>query len=216
MDFYVNNLNNVSEATMSNESQNPNQNPEAPVCEAAATPGYQFKPGEVVVIDYVNYRGERSVRRILPLGRYMFFGADKFHTEPQWLLPAMDLDKGAMRTFALRDIKEWWPESSYADRPCTEKDVREHIQAMVEAHGYDSVGQLLSCTEKLRAVETRARDYIAQYRPGSDGFAEGSLLWHLDLALQKVKNHDAAVAAMRAQIAEDKAAAEAGARALGR
>lgn len=58
-----------------------------------------------VTIDYTNYRGERSLRRILPLG--IFWGANEWHPEEQWLLSAVDLEKNAARILAMRDIHSW-------------------------------------------------------------------------------------------------------------
>lgn len=60
---------------------------------------------ESVSIAYVNYRGERSVRRIDPIG--VRWGASEYHPEPQWLLDAFDREKAAERTFAMRDILAW-------------------------------------------------------------------------------------------------------------
>jgi predicted DNA-binding transcriptional regulator YafY len=56
---------------------------------------------------YRNYRGEVGERHVIPRG--IFFGATEYHPEPQWLLSAFDVDKGAPRTFAVRDIKNWRP-----------------------------------------------------------------------------------------------------------
>ncbi len=63
---------------------------------------------KVVIIDYTNYRGERSERRILPSS--MAHTSNQWHREPQWLLTAMDLAKGELRTFAMKDIHSWRPE----------------------------------------------------------------------------------------------------------
>ena len=59
------------------------------------------------VIDYTNWRGVRGTRVIVP--QRLFFGVTEHHPVPQWLLDARDLDKGEMRTFALKDIHN--PES---------------------------------------------------------------------------------------------------------
>lgn len=67
--------------------------------------GKALDSGKVVRILYTNYKGETAVRRILP--KELRFGSNKWHSEPQWLLVAHDLDKGAERTFACKDIKEW-------------------------------------------------------------------------------------------------------------
>ncbi len=53
------------------------------------------------VMEYTNWRGEVATRRIIPLET--FFGATKWHPEYQWLMTALDVDKGAFRDFALRD-----------------------------------------------------------------------------------------------------------------
>jgi predicted DNA-binding transcriptional regulator YafY len=60
---------------------------------------------QTVCIRYRNYRGETAVRRIQP--RHIWFGATSWHPEPQWLMDALDLDKGAERSFALSDILDF-------------------------------------------------------------------------------------------------------------
>ena len=60
---------------------------------------------ESVSILYTNYRGETALRRIIP--KDIWFGKTDWHPEEQWLLNALDIDKGANRSFALKDIKEW-------------------------------------------------------------------------------------------------------------
>ena len=41
------------------------------------------------IIDYVNWKGERSLRLILPDA--ISFGSTKWHPKPQWLLRAFDV-----------------------------------------------------------------------------------------------------------------------------
>lgn len=65
----------------------------------------EIKPGTVVEIVYTNYRGETSVRRIVPAS--LRYGATEYHPEPQWLLDAYDLEKAANRTFAMQDVHAW-------------------------------------------------------------------------------------------------------------
>ena len=60
---------------------------------------------EIVRIRYTNYRGETSLRRILP--KAIRFAATEWHPEPQWLLDAIDLDKNVERSFAMKDIASW-------------------------------------------------------------------------------------------------------------
>ena len=63
----------------------------------------------VVTIDYTNWRGERSLRRVAP--RRFFYGTSEWHPEPQWLMEAFDLERAAVRTFALAGVHSW------SDRP---------------------------------------------------------------------------------------------------
>lgn len=52
---------------------------------------------------YRNYRGENSERRVIP--NKIWFGTTEYHTEPQWLMTAYDIDKRDVRDFALLDCK---------------------------------------------------------------------------------------------------------------
>lgn len=61
-----------------------------------------------VKILYTNYRGETSIRTIIP--KQLTFGSNEYHKEEQYLLIAHDADKNAERTFAMKDIKAWWTE----------------------------------------------------------------------------------------------------------
>lgn len=60
-----------------------------------------------VVIDYTNWRGERSTRRIIP--KQLLFQATTWHPDEQWLIRALDLDKGEARLFALSGVHSWEP-----------------------------------------------------------------------------------------------------------
>lgn len=53
-------------------------------------------------IDYTNWRGVRATRSILPL--HIYFGSTEYHTEPQWILKAVDVAKNEERHFAMKDI----------------------------------------------------------------------------------------------------------------
>lgn len=56
-------------------------------------------------INYTNWRGETSERTIVPIE--VWFGTTEWHPEEQWFLRAHDVDKDAVRDFALRDIKHF-------------------------------------------------------------------------------------------------------------
>ena len=60
-----------------------------------------------VKILYTNWKGETSIRKILP--KEIVFGSNQWHKEEQWLLVAYDIGKKADRSFALKDIKSWEP-----------------------------------------------------------------------------------------------------------
>ena len=60
-------------------------------------------PPDVLHITYTNWKGERGRRSILP-GR-LLWGSNRWHPEPQWLVEALDMDKCATRTFALRAMR---------------------------------------------------------------------------------------------------------------
>lgn len=64
--------------------------------------GAPVADGRAVVILYVNHRGQRGYRQVLP--QRLWFGTTEWHRELQWFLDATDLDRGVLRSFALRDI----------------------------------------------------------------------------------------------------------------
>jgi predicted DNA-binding transcriptional regulator YafY len=59
---------------------------------------------QVVTFTYKNHRGETSVRLVRPI--MIAFGSNKYHTEPQWLLHAYDLQKAAERAFGKHHVRE--------------------------------------------------------------------------------------------------------------
>ena len=61
-----------------------------------------------VNIVYTNYRGETRLRQIIP--KRIWFGCTEWHSEEQWLLDAYDVNKQCGRSFALKDIRAWFPE----------------------------------------------------------------------------------------------------------
>ena len=62
------------------------------------------QPKEVAIKGiYKNYRGETSLRTIIPLEFH--YGLTEYHKEEQWLMKVWDLDKNAFRDYALKDWK---------------------------------------------------------------------------------------------------------------
>ncbi len=74
-------------------------------------------PQRTVMVDYTNWRGERGARRIVP--DYMWWGSTEYHPKPQWLLRALDVEKRALRDFAMGSIHSWTtaPAAPDADEP---------------------------------------------------------------------------------------------------
>ena len=70
--------------------------------------GQQEPQGRSVRIVYSNYRHEISVRTIIP--ERLWFGSTTWHPQPQWLLDAIDVEKGERRSFAMSDIRAWFLE----------------------------------------------------------------------------------------------------------
>lgn len=60
---------------------------------------------KAIKIVYTNYRGETALREVLP--QRIWFGATEWHPEQQWLMDAIDVEKDAPRSFALRDIQSY-------------------------------------------------------------------------------------------------------------
>lgn len=52
-----------------------------------------------VQMKYNNWRAERGQRDVVPIS--IRFGSSKWHPEPQWLMKALDIDKGIESEFAL-------------------------------------------------------------------------------------------------------------------
>lgn len=59
-------------------------------------------PLKEICFQYKNWRGEVSLRKVLPLK--MWFGSTDWHAGDQWFIKAIDLEKGEERDFALLDI----------------------------------------------------------------------------------------------------------------
>lgn len=52
---------------------------------------------------YRNHRGEVSVRQVANASA-PYWGHNAWHKEPTWLMDAFDLEKGDIRTFAMKDM----------------------------------------------------------------------------------------------------------------
>lgn len=66
----------------------------------------------VVTIDYTNWRGERRIREIVPLGNVRKADLDHAYHPGKWVFDAMCADTGEVRHFALEGIHSWQENTS--------------------------------------------------------------------------------------------------------
>ena len=67
-----------------------------------------------VIIDYTNWKGERRNRRIIP--HYpIYTRLPPYYPDRQWLLFALDVEKGEMRHFSFQRIHSWTETASAQD-----------------------------------------------------------------------------------------------------
>lgn len=59
---------------------------------------------KAIQFEYTNWRGETATRRAMPIS--LWWGATEWHPRPQWLMTARDMDKAAVRDFALCDMTD--------------------------------------------------------------------------------------------------------------
>jgi predicted DNA-binding transcriptional regulator YafY len=69
----------------------------------------------LLTFQYTNHRGEKEQRRAIPT--HLGYGATAWHKEAQWLLSALDIDKGELRWFSIRDMSEVTAEPSTDEMP---------------------------------------------------------------------------------------------------
>lgn len=62
---------------------------------------------QAVSFSYMNHKGLFRRRKVVMLGIY--WGTNKWYSTPQWLVKGKDLEKDAIRTFALRNIADVQP-----------------------------------------------------------------------------------------------------------
>lgn len=66
-----------------------------------------FATGRVVNVNYLNWRGEKRWRRILPHTNTWRVGETEWHPGMQWLFSATDLEDGKIKDFAMGGILSW-------------------------------------------------------------------------------------------------------------
>lgn len=118
---------------------------------------------QAAIIGYTNWKGRYGVRRILPLRIY--WGRNQWHDEPQWLLDAQDLDKAAVRSFAVKHIVFWNPLS---DGPLSEDRPIDIVRRWFEVEVEHNQGEYEPEWEAL--LELAEACHMSQ-----DGFAQSTL-----------------------------------------
>lgn len=68
--------------------------------------GLQVDAQRAIRMLYENYRGETSIRHVIP--RRIWFGSTEWHPEDQWLLEGYDLDRQEMRSYSLKEIRSFF------------------------------------------------------------------------------------------------------------
>lgn len=62
----------------------------------------EFRPDQILRFVYKNWEGVVSIRTARFIS--LIYGANKWHTEPQWLIKGFDEDRKDIRFFAVRDM----------------------------------------------------------------------------------------------------------------
>lgn len=57
---------------------------------------------DILEFDYINWKGIKGHRKVKVFAIY--YGGTEYHPEDQWLMGAIDLDKGEHRIFAMKDM----------------------------------------------------------------------------------------------------------------
>lgn len=78
-------------------------------------------PQHPATFTYVNYKGVRTERRVMPL--QLWYGRSDYYADPQWFIRAWDLDRNATRDFALQYILGWRTLGAPPDAPTRAADI---------------------------------------------------------------------------------------------
>jgi hypothetical protein len=115
---------------------------------------------------YTNWRGEFGQRRVQPLRLY--FGSTEWHPEPQWLLEAMDSDKGEVRSFAFRDIAP-------TPQPAGMGFLAERLREM-DAYLAEGFIACPRCSEQIITSDMDVRSDIAELIDALTGLPSGHVV----------------------------------------
>jgi hypothetical protein len=73
-----------------------------PNCHIGGNKMLEVQEGSYIEFDYINWKGAKGHRKVKV--NCIYYGATSYHPEEQWLLQAIDIDKGRERIFAMKDI----------------------------------------------------------------------------------------------------------------
>jgi len=65
----------------------------------------QFLPGLPLSFDYTNHKGVTERRNVVY--GCLEFGSNEYYPEPQFLIRCFDPSRGAERSFAIANIRNW-------------------------------------------------------------------------------------------------------------
>jgi len=60
---------------------------------------------KAIKVSYTNWRNETTIRTIIP--SKIWWGSTEWYKDEQWLLDVWDVEKEAVRTYAMKNIREW-------------------------------------------------------------------------------------------------------------
>lgn len=134
-------------------------------------------------IDYTNYRGERAWREIEPTEARpaLWFGRTEWHPADQWLLAAFDIEKRAVRDFAVASIHAWSqqkPAALSAPPPSEEEAVKELTTCNCRWRGEEQVQQCTLHEAHVHAIHEwaeRAKTAEAALRSAQEDARKPSL-----------------------------------------
>lgn len=115
---------------------------------------HEDEQGQPITVRYRNWRGETAIRTIVPIR--IWHGATEWHPEAQWLMEAVDSERGVVRDFALRDMN---PAASAGVAPAADEAERRDWVAM-----RDRAEQAEAAIKRVRGLVVATRDATAAGR----------------------------------------------------
>lgn len=67
---------------------------------------FRIPGNKAVQVEYTNHEGKRRLRTIVPL-EHWFGTSEPYHPEPGWYMTAYDLDREAIRFYAMSGVHQW-------------------------------------------------------------------------------------------------------------